>query len=130
MFWVTELDLLKKKLLHKWAKNRDFLFFFFFKGYFFSIWSIMKVYSICYIPAQVPYLGKIWFLIYWAIRLQDFKISYIFRTKCWSSLFFAWRYIHENWQFIEKLWGGCSQKWVLPLWSQDSKFGCVTKANC
>ena len=42
-----------------------------------GIWSIMKVYTICCILAQIPYLGKIWFLKYgpkcsWPIRLQDF----------------------------------------------------------
>ena len=26
--------------------------------YFFSVWSILKVYIICYIPVQVPHLGK------------------------------------------------------------------------
>ena len=28
---------------------------------FFKIWSIKKVYNICCILAQIPYLGKIWF---------------------------------------------------------------------
>ena len=27
-----------------------------------KVWSIMKVYIICYIFAQIPYLGKIYFL--------------------------------------------------------------------
>ena len=45
---------------------------------FFWIWSLMKVYIICCIPAQIRYLGKtIYFLKYrpkcsWPIRLQDF----------------------------------------------------------
>ena len=44
---------------------------------FFGIWCVMKVYAICCILAQIPYLGKFWFLRYepkcsWVIRLQDF----------------------------------------------------------
>ena len=31
---------------------------------FSCIYSTMKVDIICYIPSQIPYLGKIWFLIY------------------------------------------------------------------
>ena len=45
----------------KWARNS------FFKNLlenlvikFFWIWSITKVYIICDILAQIPYLGKIW----------------------------------------------------------------------
>ena len=35
----------------------------------------MKVYSICYISAQVPYLGKIWFLIYSDCRILKSAVS-------------------------------------------------------
>ena len=57
--------------------------------HFFWIWSMIKVYIICYIPAQIPHLGKIWSLIYgpkccWPITLQDFKINCISKTKSWK----------------------------------------------
>ena len=44
---------------------------------FFWIWSIKKVYINCYFLAQIPYLRKIWFLIYgpkcfWLIISQNF----------------------------------------------------------
>ena len=61
---------------------------------FFWIWSIKKVHIICCILAPIPYLGKIWFLRYWlkcfwSIRLQDFVIDYISKTKWWKSLMFC-----------------------------------------
>ena len=48
-----------------------------FGHYFFKNLSIMKVYIICCIIKQIPYLGKISFLIYglewsWQIGLEDF----------------------------------------------------------
>ena len=70
---VTEPDFLKKIFLPhrwgKWAKNKVFNFFW--------IWSIMKLYIICCIFAQIPYLGKILFLRYgpkcfWPIRFHYF----------------------------------------------------------
>ena len=44
---------------------------------FFWIWSIKKFYNIYCILAQIPYLGKFWFLRYrpkcsWPVRLQYF----------------------------------------------------------
>ena len=57
---------------------------------FFWIWSIIKVYIICCILAQNPYLAKIWFLRYgakcsWPVRLQNFQINYISRKKWWQE---------------------------------------------
>ena len=99
---MTEPDYLKKifmpKKWGKFAKNGQKI------GFsnllenlvinFFWIWSIMKVYTVCCILAQIPYLGKIWFLRYgpkcsWPIRLQDFKINYISRRKWWKNLIFC-----------------------------------------
>ena len=61
---------------------------------FYWICSIMKIYIIYCVPAQIPYLGKFWFLRYgpkWSqpIRLQDFLINHISRTDQWNSLFFC-----------------------------------------
>ena len=52
----------------------------------------MKVYIICYVPAQIPYLGKFWFLRYTPkcsqpIRLQDFLINHISRKINEIALF-------------------------------------------
>ena len=33
--------------------------------------------------------------------------------------------IHINYKLIQKFLGGSSQKWVWPLWSQDTKIGCI-----
>ena len=45
---------------------------------FLFVWSIMRVFIICYIPVQTPYLETIWFLRYGSkyyqpIRLQGYK---------------------------------------------------------
>ena len=58
---------------------------------FYWICSIMRIYNICCVPAQIPYLGKFWFLRYGPkcsqpIRLQDFLISHISRTNQWNTL--------------------------------------------
>ena len=49
------------------------------------------MYIIYYVPAQIPYLGKFWFLRYGQkcsqpIRLQDFLINHFSRT---NSLIFC-----------------------------------------
>ena len=49
---------------------------------FYYICSIMKIYIICCLPVQIPYLGKFLFLRYGPkcsqpIRLQDFLINHI-----------------------------------------------------
>ena len=55
---------------------------------------LMKVYIICCVPAQIPYLGKFLFLrcgpkCSQPIRLQHFLVNHIFRTIPWNSVFFA-----------------------------------------
>ena len=62
---------------------------------FFWICSIMKIYIISCVPAQIPYLEKYLFLRYrpkcsQPIRLQDFLINHISRTNQWNSLIFTW----------------------------------------
>ena len=52
---------------------------------FYWIFSIMKIYLICCVLAQIPYLGKMLSLRYGpecsqAIRLQNFSIGHISRT--------------------------------------------------
>ena len=47
------------------------------------IWTIKKFYNICYILAQIPYLGKIWFLRYWAKMLSTNQIV----------VFLNWQYL-------------------------------------
>ena len=58
------------------------------------IYSIMKTYIVCWVPAEIPYLGKILFLrcgpeCSQTIRLQDFLINHIYRTNQWNSLRFG-----------------------------------------
>ena len=102
---------------------------------FYWIWSIMKIYIICCVPAQIPYLGKFLFLRYGPkcsqpIRLQDFLINYISRTNQWNSLiFYMLIQIHINQKLIKKFWGGHGQRWVWLAWSQDSKIDCMTRMS-
>ena len=69
---------------------------------FYWMWSIMKMYIICCVPAQIPYLGKFLFLRYGPkcsqpIRLQYFLINCISRTNQWNSLiFYILTQIHIN----------------------------------
>ena len=54
---------------------------------FFWIWFIKKFYNICCILAQIPYLGKIWFLRYgpkcsWPVRLQSDEKAWFFAYWC------------------------------------------------
>ena len=88
---------------------------------FYWICSIMKIYSICCVPAQIPYLGKFWFLIYWQkcsqpIRLLDFLINNISKTNQSNSLTFCMMIqIHINLKLTKKnVWigmvrNGCDQ---------------------
>ena len=60
---------------------------------FYRICSIMKIYIICCVPAQIPYLGKLLFLRHWpkcsqTIRFQDSLINHISRTNQLNSLIF------------------------------------------
>ena len=75
-----------------------------------SYWicSIMKIYIICCVPAQIPHLEKFWFLRYGQkcsqpIRLQVFLINHISGINQWNSLLFC----------------GYDQKWVWLIWSRD-----------
>ena len=73
--------------LWKWTKNGPKTFFFFnllknFVINFYWICSVIKIYFICCVPVQIPYLGKFLFLRYRPkcsepIRLQDFLINHI-----------------------------------------------------
>ena len=80
-------------------------------------------------------LGKIWFLRYGPkccqpIRLQDFLINCISRTKWWKGLIFCMLIqVHGKWKLIEKYWGGHGQKWAWPLCSHDSKIGFMSRKN-
>ena len=61
---------------------------------FYWIWSVMKMYIICFVPEQISYLGKFLFLRYGPkcsqpIRLQDFLINHISRTNQLNSLIFC-----------------------------------------
>ena len=59
---ITEPNFLGKQS-PKWAKNRvNLLENLVIK--FYRIWSIVKIYIIWYVPAQIPYLGKFLFLRY------------------------------------------------------------------
>ena len=37
----------------------------------------MNVYMICYIPAQIPYLGKMWVLRYVQIGQSNISLKYL-----------------------------------------------------
>ena len=103
---------------------------------FYWIWSIMEIYIICCVPAQIPYLGKFLFLRYGPkcsqpIRLQDFLINHISRTNQWNSLIFCMLIqIYINEKVIRKFLDGRCQKWVWRVCSQDSKIGCISRMNC
>ena len=103
--------------LGKWAKN----FFNLLENLvinFYWIWSIMKIYIICCVPAQIPYLGKFFVLEIWPkcsqpIRLQDFLINHISRINWWNSLIFCLLIqIYINYKLIKKCLDGPGQKWV------------------
>ena len=102
---------------------------------FYWICSIMKIYIICCVPAQIPYLGKFLFLRYGPkcsqpIRLQDFLINHISRTNQWNSLIFL--HVDTNSQKLkvdQKIWGWACQKWMWPVLSRDSKINCISRMN-
>ena len=83
---------------------------------FYWICSVIKIFIVCCVPAQILYLGKYLFLRYGPkssqpIRLQDFLINHISRTNQWNSLiFFMLIQIHINQKLIKKFPGGCGQK--------------------
>ena len=58
---------------------------------FYWICSMMKMYIICCVPAQIPYLRKVFFPSYrpncsQPIRLWNFLTSHNFRISQWNSL--------------------------------------------
>ena len=103
--------------------------------FFFWICSVMKVYTICSVPAQIPYLGKILFPRHgpkWSqpVRLKDFWIRYISITNWLNGVFLCMLIqIYENWNFIGNFFDEHCQKWVLPLLSQHSRIGCISRKN-
>ena len=124
---VCDSQIFQKKFflppkLRNWAKNEPITGFLNilknFVIYFYWICSIMKMNVICYVPAQIPYLGKFWFLRYepkcsQPIRLQDFLINHISRINWWNSLIFCLLIqIYKNYKLIKKCLDGPGQKWV------------------
>ena len=88
---------------------------------FYRLWSIMKIYIICCVAAQIPYLRKCLFLRYGAkcsqpVRLQDFLISHISRTNQWNSLIFCVDTISHKSKVNKKFWGELGQRWVWSAW--------------
>ena len=87
---------------------------------FYWIWSVMKVYIICCVPAQIPYLAKSFFLKYGPkysqpLRLQDFLINHVSRTNLWNSqIFYMLTKIHINEKLTKKSSGGRGQRLVWP----------------
>ena len=102
---------------------------------FFWISSIMKIYTIFCVTAQIPYLGKYLSLRYGSkrcqpIRLQDFLINHISRTNQWNSLIFCiFIQIHINQKLIKIFLCGLGQKLVCSVWSRDSKINSTSKMN-
>ena len=104
----------------KWAKN----------NIFYWISSLMKIYIICCVPAQIAYLGKFLFLRYRSkcsqpIRLQDFLINHISKTNPWNSLIF---YVDTN-SYELNVDQKFVIKWVWSIWSRDSKIDCISRMN-
>ena len=89
-----------------YVQNLIIILFIYF--FFFWIWSIIKVYIICYIPVQIPCVGKISFLRY--------RLKY---SKWWNSLIVCklWQF-HENFKLSKHFWVG----WVKNL--------CGSSNNC
>ena len=95
----------------------------------------MKIYIICCVPAQIPYLGKFWFIRYLPqcshpIRLQDFLINHISRTSQWNNLIFL--HVDKNsykLKITKKFFGVDIQKWVQSILSQDSKMRFISRMD-
>ena len=76
----------------------------------------MNIYIICGVPAQIPYLGKFWFLYLEnkSIKQPDFL------------------HVDTNSHKLnvdKKILVGYGQKWVWPVWSWDSKIDCFSRMN-
>ena len=106
--------------LGKWTKNRPKAGFFFnlLKNLvinFYWIRSIMKVYIICSVPAEIPYLGK---FFSWD-RAKMFSVNHI---AGFLKLFL------QN-KLIKNLLVGRGQKWVWQIWSWNSKIDVILRMN-
>ena len=90
--------------------------------YFCWIWSIMKVYIIYYILAQISCLGKIYFLRY-ALGHLDCRIFksniYLEQNDEIAWYFAVWDKCLES--KIWKILGWGWSKWVWLLWSKSSR---------
>ena len=126
-FWkVTKPDFLKKVLPKKGPKIRFFevmeesshyFFLHLVRTNFFWLTPIARKNLVCVIQAQ-------------PIRLQDFSINSISRTKWWNSLIFV--HVSTNsWKFKVdlKFLVGCCQKWSWPHRSQKLRIGCISRKN-
>ena len=82
---ITEPDFWRKKILPprlgKWTKNGPkHVFFNLLKNLIINVcWICSKIYIMCSVPAQIPYLVKVLFMRYGAkcsqpMKLQDFLI--------------------------------------------------------
>ena len=102
---------------------------------FFWICSIMKIYIICSVPAQIPYLGKnfsrdVGQNVVSQSDCRIFLINHISRTNRWNSLiFYMLIQIHIKQKLIRIFLEGHGQRWVLPAWSQDSEIDCISRIN-
>ena len=98
---------------------------------FYWICSIMKMYNICYVPAQIPYLGK---FCSQPIRSQDLLINHISRTNQSNSLIFCMLIQIQIWyryklKVDQKNFGLAWPEMGVASWSQDSKIGCISRIN-
>ena len=94
----------------------------------------MKIYIICCVPAQIPYLWKFLFLRYGPkcsqpIRLQNFLIKHISKQISEIAWCFACWYKFRKLKFDQKVLIGHGRKWVWPVWSWDSKIDCISRMN-
>ena len=97
---------------------------------FYWICSVIKIFIVCCVPAQILYLGKYLFLRYGPkssqpIRLQDFLINHISRTNRWNSLIFFYVDTNSHKSKVDQKISG----WVWSVWSQDSKIDCTSRMN-
>ena len=91
----------------------------------YQIWSKMKIYISCCVPAKMLHLENFLFLRYGQkcsepIRLQNFLINHISRSNQW--IFFCMLIqIHIQLNLIKIFLAGRGQKWMWPVWLQIEK---------
>ena len=83
--------------------------------------SIVKIYIICYVLAQIPCLGKFLSLGYGRkcsqpIRLQDFLINHISITNQWNRL-----------RVDQKIFGLAWSEIGMPSLVKDSEIDCISR---